>query len=184
MADDRRDGGSQESGSKLGDAKAAWGRSYEGLTQGEIDRRVLGFTALIRGIAASGGVSAREFGREMQLDEKQASDSFTQFRDLGMEVDESGRIVGAALTTRPTAHSVVVTGRRLFAWCALDTLFIPGLLGETAEVESTCPSSGAPIRLTVTPDGVSAASPPDLALTVVVPAVGTPEATIGPTGTT
>jgi len=52
---------------------------------------------------------------------------------MGMESGDSGNIVGAALTTRETPHKVRLSGRDLYAWCALDTLFIPGLLGEDAE---------------------------------------------------
>ena len=70
-----------------------------------------------------------------------------------MQFDETGNVVGAALTTLPTPHRVSFGGSfgdsfggDLFAWCALDTLFIPGLLDQTADVESTCPVSNSPIR--------------------------------------
>ena len=86
-----------------------------------------------------------------------------------MQRDEAGNIVGAALTTRETPHKVRVGGRDLYAWCALDTLFIPGLLGETADVESRCSSSGEPIRLTVSPDSIDACEPPGTWLSVFLP---------------
>ena len=163
----------------LEEAKVAWAQSYAGLTQAEVDRRVTGFTTLVRGIARSGGVTPEDFSRGTALSPEQASEVFEGLAAIGLERDAGGRIVGAALTTTRTPHAVTVAGRSLFAWCALDTLFIPGLLDEVAEVESTCPVSQAPIRLTVTPDGVSAVSPPETALTVVLPGVGSSGVTTG-----
>jgi alkylmercury lyase len=43
----------------------------------------------------------------------------------------------------------------LYAWCAFDTLFLPELLGATAEVESQCPTTGEQISLSVTRTEVS-----------------------------
>ena len=172
------------SGAGLQAARAAWAHAYEGLTQEEIDRRVLGFTALVRGIARTGAVTPEEFSRETALSSERATELFTGLAAFGLERDGEGRVVGAALTTRRTPHAVAVAGKSLFAWCALDRLFIPGLLGEIAEVESTCPVSVAPIRITVTPDGVSDVSPPEAVLTVVLPGVGSSGATTGPASPT
>ncbi len=172
------------SGAGLQEARAAWAHAYEGLTREEIDRHVLGFTALVRGIARTGAITPEDFSRDTALNSEQANELFARLAQFGLERDEQGRVVGAALTTRKTPHAVAVAGRSLFAWCALDTLFIPGLLGEVAEVESTCPVSKAPIRLTVTPEGVSAVSPPTAVLTVVLPGVGSSGATTGPASPT
>ncbi len=38
------------------DAKRAWARSYDGLGQEEVDQRILGFAALVHGIAGHGAV--------------------------------------------------------------------------------------------------------------------------------
>ena len=81
-------------------------------------------------------------------------------RQMGIEV-EDGAVVGGALTLRPTRHRFRVRGHDLYAWCGFDALFLPIMLGERVEVASTCPVSGAEIRLTVEADGtVSAATPP------------------------
>ncbi len=170
--------------SALEEAKAAWGRAYEGLTQQEIDRRVMGFTALVRGIAANGVVTPEDFSRDTSLSPAQASELFESLAAFGLERDVAGRIVGAALTTRPTPHSIRIPGKQLFAWCALDTLFIPGLLCEVAEVESTCPVSRIPIQLTVAPVGVRSVSPPGAVLSVVLPGAGSSGATTGPASPT
>ena len=172
------------SGSALEDAKASWARAYEGLTQDEIDQRVRGFSALVRGIANAGAVTPDEFARSTSLAPAQASQLFSSLAAFGLECDEQGRIVGAALTTKSTPHAIRIGGKSLFAWCALDTLFIPGLLEKVGEVEATCPSSQAPIRLTVTPKGVQRVDPPEAVLSVVLPGAGASGSTIGPASPT
>jgi alkylmercury lyase len=77
-----------------------------------------------------------------------------------IEYDDDRRIVGWGLTLNPTPHAFVVDGRRLYTWCAADTLMFPSILGCRAHVESTCPATGTAIRLTVDPaTGVSDLSP-------------------------
>lgn len=64
--------------------------------------------------------------------------------------DERGRVIGfLGLSIRPMAHRLSVGGRTLYAWCAFDTLFLPELLGASADVEACCPIAGEPITLTV-----------------------------------
>ena len=86
------------------------------------------------------------------------------------ERDDHGRLVGLALTLRPTAHRVTIGGRTLSAWCASDTLMIPVILGRPAFVESTCPQTGQAIRVEVTPDRVERVDPPDAVVSAVRPA--------------
>ena len=57
------------------------------------------------------------------------------------------------------AHRLTLGQREFRTWCAWDTLFLPAMLGETAVIESESPVTGAPVRLTVTPNGVRSASP-------------------------
>jgi alkylmercury lyase len=86
-----------------------------------------------------------------------------------VEYDDAGSIVGYVLTLRETAHALEIDGERLYTWCALDTLIIPAVLGKPARVISHCPSSRAPIVLTVRPDAIENADPPAAALTLVSP---------------
>ena len=85
------------------------------------------------------------------------------------ERDEQGRLVGFALTLRPTPHRFILDGRTLYAWCASDTLMFPVVLGRPGLVESTCPQTGAPIRIELTPDRVERLDPPDAVMSAVRP---------------
>jgi alkylmercury lyase len=68
----------------------------------------------------------------------------------GIFTDDEGRVIGfLGLSIRPMPHRLTVAGRTLYAWCAYDTLFLPELLGTSAEIESQCPTTGERITLTV-----------------------------------
>jgi alkylmercury lyase len=75
-------------------------------------------------------------------------------------LDDKKSVIGFwGLALQEMPHRFKVDGRQLYTWCAWDSLFIPELLGKTAEVESTCPISGEVISLTVSPTRVENVSP-------------------------
>jgi alkylmercury lyase len=87
-----------------------------------------------------------------------------------IEYDEQRRIVGWGLTLNPTPHTFVVDGHRLYTWCAADTLMFPAILDRPADVESTCPATGAVIRLTVDPEvGVTDITPATAVISIPDP---------------
>jgi len=65
----------------------------------------------------------------------------------------------------PTAHGFRVGDRKLYAWCAWDTLFLPSLLDETARVSSKCAVTGADVELVFSPRDVQSTSPRELHVT-------------------
>jgi alkylmercury lyase len=86
------------------------------------------------------------------------------------EYDQQGRIVGYGLTLCPTPHRFSVDGKQLYTWCALDTLFFPAVIGRPAHVESSCTTTGIPVRLTVDPAaGVIALDPATTVISIVTP---------------
>ncbi len=84
--------------------------------------------------------------------------------------DDEKSVIGFwGLAVQETPHRFKVDGRQLYAWCAWDSLFIPELLGKTAEVESTCPISGQTISLTVGPRRVESFSPDGVVVSFLSP---------------
>ena len=148
---------------------AAWRADSAALPLDELDRRILGLTALVQGIADRGAVPAMELAAHLGTSRDEAAALLRSLAVGGVELAEDGSAVGAALTTRPTPHRFRVRGKDLYAWCALDTLFLPGLIDATAEVRSTCPESGQEIRLVVAPDRVESCLPDTAVLSVVIP---------------
>jgi alkylmercury lyase len=66
-------------------------------------------------------------------------------------------------------HRIHVDVRRLSAWCAWDTLFLPELLGEIAYVTSRSPTSEGEISVTVTPTGPIDLAPADTIVSLLLP---------------
>ena len=84
--------------------------------------------------------------------------------------DDEKNVVGFwGLALQEMPHRFKVKGRQLYTWCAWDSLFIPELLGRTAEVESTCPTSGEIISLTVSPTRVENFSPDSAVVSFLSP---------------
>ncbi len=83
------------------------------------------------------------------------------------EWDEQGRVVGLGLTLRLTPHRLELEGRTLFAWCALDALLFPVLLGRSASIESPCRGTGEPVHIEVTPAEIKTVEPPSAVVSIV-----------------
>ena len=90
--------------------------------------------------------------------------------ELGGEVDSSGRIVAfGGLSLPATGHRFELPGRVLYTWCAVDTLLLPALVGETALVESPCAATGTIVRLKVGPEGIEHAEPRSAVISLLSP---------------
>jgi alkylmercury lyase len=84
------------------------------------------------------------------------------------EYDPGNNVIGiAGLSLGGHPHRFAVDGRQLSTWCALDTLFLPALLGRAAAVESYSPVTREPVRLRVSPERVEQVSPAGAVLSMV-----------------
>jgi alkylmercury lyase len=90
----------------------------------------------------------------------------------GVYRDEGGRVAGFwghSIAKLDPEYRLSADGQTTYAWCALDTLFIPGIIGKTVHVDASDPISGRPISMVVDRDGVHGMSPADAVMSVVVP---------------
>jgi alkylmercury lyase len=86
------------------------------------------------------------------------------------EFDADGNLIGViGLSLGQHPHRIRLGDHTLTTWCAWDTLFLPVLLEQTAQIETACPVRGEPIRLTVTPTGVQRCEPHGAGLALRVP---------------
>jgi alkylmercury lyase len=93
--------------------------------------------------------------------------AFFDEMDSMVQRDRQGRVFAAGgLTLRPTSHALEVDGRTLHTWCALDTLFLPELLGRPARIRSTDPETGETISLRVDQTGVHDVAPSGAVMTL------------------
>lgn len=125
----------------------------------------------VRLLALGRPVSTRQLAEVSGLPLSDVQDTFAKIQEQGGELDKDGNLVGLALTLNPTPHRFVLNGRSLYTWCALDAVFLPGLLGETASIESICPTTGELIQLTIQPDGVADYAPQTAVISVAVPGI-------------
>ena len=107
-----------------------------------------------------------EFVSDLGIEPAQADHFLRQMTER--ETDDS--IVGImGLSLNDHAHRFTVNGIPMSTWCAVDTLFLPAMLGQTAAVESESPLSKETVRVAVSPEGVQASQPADAVVTIVVP---------------
>lgn len=73
----------------------------------------------------------------------------------GTFYNDKGEITGFwGISVDKTSHRIQINSINNYAWCAWDTLFIPELVGTTAQVSSTCTTTDEAISLTVAPQGI------------------------------
>ena len=86
------------------------------------------------------------------------------------ERNDDGHIAGlAGLSVNDWTHKFKVNGRNLTTWCALDTLFLPQMLKQTAEVRSPDPETKEMIQLIIGPDRVEQYAPSSAVVSIVIP---------------
>lgn len=88
----------------------------------------------------------------------------------GVYFDDAQQIAGfwgLALPEMP--HHITVEDTTIHAWCAFDPLFILPIAGATGTVASTCPVTGVPISLTVTPQGIRDLAPAETVVSMLTP---------------
>lgn len=90
----------------------------------------------------------------------------------GVYRDERGRVAGFwGLTIAPLdpEYRLQIDGKTSFAWCALDTLFIPTLVGKTVTVEASDPVTGERVSFAVDRNGVRDLAPRGALVSMVIP---------------
>ena len=150
----------------LNEIIAAWYADRKGRNSRDEARLI---RAIYPPLAEGRPLSPRDVAESSDLPIRSVEIAFRDMRRAGADFDGDGNLIGNALTLRPTPHKFTVDGQKLYAWCAVDTLFLPALVGKTAQVESTCLATGEPIRLTISPSGIETVDPADTVVTVTVP---------------
>jgi len=90
----------------------------------------------LRLLAEGQPVSPERLAAKLDLPVTIVTAIFYQKRASAGEWNNEGHLIGSALTLVPTQHSIRVKSQELYAWCAFDTLMLPGLLGESAQVDA------------------------------------------------
>ena len=90
----------------------------------------------------------------------------------GVYRDEAGAVVGfwgLAVAPLDPEYRLEIDGKTSYAWCALDTLFIPPLLDKSVHVQATDPVNGETVSLTVDRIGARDLTPTGAYVSMLVP---------------
>lgn len=120
---------------------------------------------LVRLLAEGAPVSPSVLAESLGWRVEQVAAALARIPSIEYEAD---KITAAGLSIREAPHVLEVDGRRLYTWCALDALFVPALLSKTCRVSSSCPGTGRPIRLTVTPEALVDQDPQGVAVSLAM----------------
>lgn len=121
-------------------------------------------SSLAQGQPATAEALAAQTGYTLELVQR----TFDQMKIDCYEFNSEGALIGAALTLNATRHHIYINDYHLYAWCAIDTLFLPAQIGQNAIIQSTCPVTSKTIHLEVSPEGIQSVSPDGIAISVVV----------------
>ena len=119
-------------------------------------------------LAAGHPVSPGQIAKALSISREEA---MTILRESpGVELDDEDNVVGCfGLSLTPTPHHFRLGDHELFTWCALDALFLPIVLNQSARVESSCAITGKRILITVSPDAIQRVEPADAVMAMIVP---------------
>jgi alkylmercury lyase len=123
---------------------------------------------VIRLLAEGQPVSLQRLAETLNLPQGRVRETLSQWP--GVHYIDRGSVVGfweLALSQMP--HHFQVDGRVLYTWRARDSLFIPGILGKTAKVESTDPVINEKISLVVDPENVQELEPAETVVSFLEP---------------
>lgn len=121
---------------------------------------------LAGGDAGSGPVARAETGSGGEAESLLSGSSLAASIDRGPEGSIRGFL---GLSLQPTCHRLRVAGRDLWTWCALDSLYLPELLGSPASITSTDPQNGTEIRIALNAGEIQSLHPDGTVLSIVRP---------------
>jgi len=133
---------------------------------GSGERRIA--IGLYRLLAEGEPVSPERLAKTLDLSGSRVRETLSKW--TGVYYNDSRAVIGfwgLALPEMP--HHFQVARRKMYTWCAWDSLFIPGILGKTARVESTDPLTNEKISLVVAPEGVKEVEPADTVVSFLTP---------------
>ncbi len=136
---------------------------------GDAERQTI-LLALLHLIAEGAPITAPDVAGAADVPAIAVAAAIADLPAAWFETDDDGCLVGfGGLSQIPTRHRLHLGARTLYAWCAFDCLFLPGLLGRTVDVESACPTTEAPVRLTISPHGTEDWTPRSTVMSFVTP---------------
>jgi len=132
----------------------------------ELDLRVTIKT--IQALAKGKPVSLAQLANIWDMPLEQVQAILEQAEENGrVEINGRGDLVGAVLSLNPTQHQISMDNKRIYAWCAYDAMYAPGVVGKPAQIFSKDPVTKKTIQISITPTGVETVQPESAVVSVV-----------------
>jgi alkylmercury lyase len=143
-----------------------WKKAKEELYTAEY---ALVFRALLQTLLLGSPVSMETISAKTGMDEEDVATVWQSLLETGASSNLRNEITGATLSLAPSSTIFEVGDNALYAWCALDAIFLPAFLGENATVRTLSPKTGEEIQLEIGPDGIHSSIPEGAVLSIDVP---------------
>lgn len=145
---------------------AAWVELRDGLEPSVNRLNWVAFRALADGRTPT----VAELAQRLGLPPGEAERIVGEAARRGLLTLDHDRIVGSrGLTTLPTRYRLLLNGRKMYVWCALDAVGIPAALGSDARIEATLMDGTAPVVVEVHSGTLTNYSPPDVRIGLPAP---------------
>jgi alkylmercury lyase len=146
----------------------AYRKAYDAIPQEALDLDLRLTVRTIQALSRGKPVSPEQLAEIWEVPLEQVRSVLARAVLAGRaEVNSQGDLVGGILSLIPTPHRISIGGKQLYAWCAYDAIYVPGLVGKTAEISTQDPITGDPIKIIITPDSVADVQPEGSVVSVV-----------------
>lgn len=124
--------------------------------------------AVYRLLLAGEPITPGDIAASTGLEEARISELFKLIPDSAYDCnDRTGISAFIGLSTTPANHRFEVDGRTLYTWCVFDGLFLAQVIGKDAAIATTCPATGAGIRVRLSPAAIVSASPEGVVMSLI-----------------
>lgn len=148
----------------------AYRKAYDAIPREALELDLRLTVKTIQALAEGNPVSPERLAKLWEMPFDQVRSILDQALAAGrVELDIQGNLVAGVLSLIPTPHRISMDGKRLYAWCAYDAVYIPGVVAKSAQITSRDPETGDLIKISITPSGVARIRPESTVVSVVGP---------------
>lgn len=126
------------------------------------------FQAILRGLTQGKPVPMEMVIASTGLGPDEVEATWKQIVATGAATNMRNEITGSTLSLAPSSTIFEVGEKMIYAWCALDAIFLPAFLGMSAKVRTLTPNTGEEINLEIGPEGIHSSNPEGAVLSIDV----------------
>ncbi len=115
-------------------------------------------------------VSILSIAEKVGMEEGEVKALISALPPSAIEYDENGYITAfIGLSIMPTKHKLFIDGKSLYTWCVFDGVFLPEILGKSANIITHCAVTGRMISVHLKPDALVSSEPKAVVMSIITP---------------